>query len=60
MKATYKGPEIAVEVFGIIFPRGQGVEVADAHAQTKLRGHPEFEIDEKPRKAPEKVPKGAE
>lgn len=43
MKATYKGPEIAVEVFGIVFPRGQAVDVADLNAATKLKNHPEFD-----------------
>ena len=43
MKYTYTGPEIAVEVFGLIFPRDTAVDVTDAHAAAKLKTHPEFE-----------------
>lgn len=48
MRATYKGREIAVELFGIVFPRGQAVTVTDARAREKLAAHPEFETDAKP------------
>lgn len=48
MKAAYKGPEIAVEIFGTIFPRGEAVDVTDKHAVAKLKTHPEFSVDGKP------------
>lgn len=48
MKATYKGKEVAVEVFGCVFPRGMAVEVTDEHAMSKLPNHPEFSCDGAP------------
>lgn len=44
MQAVYIGPENETEIFGLVFPRGQAVEVTDAHAQEKLRWHPLFEV----------------
>jgi hypothetical protein len=47
MKATYRGPEIAVEVFGLVFPRGMPIQVPDDndHARRKLSTNPQFECD---------------
>jgi len=44
MKATYIGEEIAVSLFGLIFPRGQAVEVTDEHAAKKLANNPQFQV----------------
>jgi hypothetical protein len=45
MKFSYQGPDAAVEVFGLVFPRGTPVNVEDAHAQSKLKAHPQFKSD---------------
>ena len=57
MKATYKGPEIAVEMFGVIFPRGSAVDVSasNAHAKAKLAAHPEFSVTGEGAQVPEPV-----
>ena len=55
MKATYKGAEVAVHLFGTDFPRGVAVEVSDPHAAAKLATHPEFDASgDAPKPAPEK------
>jgi hypothetical protein len=41
-KFTYIGDEPSVFVFGLTFPKGVPVEVADAHALKKLPNHPHF------------------
>jgi hypothetical protein len=57
MKATYNGPEIAVEAFGVIFPRGTAVDVSasNAHAKAKLAAHPEFSVTGEGAQSPEPV-----
>ena len=57
MKVMYTGPEIAVEVFGTVFPRGMAVDVTDAHALAKLSKHPEFAVDGAPKPEPKKADK---
>lgn len=42
-KVTYHGEAPAVEVFGMVFPRGQAVEVADAKIADKLSKNPQFQ-----------------
>lgn len=41
-KFTYVGDEPSVYVFGLSFPKGEPVEVTDAHALKKLANHPHF------------------
>lgn len=59
-KFTYQGPEIATELFGIVFPRGQPVDVDEtpenARAIAKLKANPVFGSAAVP--APEPVKKG--
>ena len=51
---AYVGAEDEVAVFGLVFPRGVPVTVADPHACSKLRTHGEFEVrsDDAPQPAP--------
>lgn len=44
MRVTYRGPEEEVKIFGLLFKRGDVVEVSDPHATTKLRAHREFDV----------------
>lgn len=39
---TYIGDEKETSAFGLMFPAGVAVDVADAHAIKKLRGNPYF------------------
>jgi hypothetical protein len=39
---SYVGPEDEVEVFGLVFKKGQPVDVRDAHALGKLKNHAHF------------------
>lgn len=42
-KITYHGPEAATELYGLLFPRGQAVDVPDDHPHIKkLLANPVF------------------
>ena len=45
MKYTYQGDSKQTEVFGLVFPKGEPVEVTDAYALSKLANHPLFTVE---------------
>lgn len=58
MKATYNGPEFAVSIFGLTFPKGEARDIPadNKDALAKLPAHPEFEVTGGPPAAPPKKP----
>ena len=52
MKFIYIGTGAETDAFGLVFPKGQPVEVEEAYAVKKLSGNPQFKVaEEAPKRA---------